>query len=220
MRFVIQILLWLVIIFLAYLTFNAVYEPLQFNKIKEKRYTKVIKNLKDIRAAELAHQEVTGKFQGNWDSLVKFLDTAEFAITQRRDTTFLDEEYKKTYGVDQYIESVVVDTLGFVPVKDSLFKGNQERYRTMMNVPVEGVDAKFELRAGTIKKGDSDIPVFEARIPKAVVLSDQDKTLVLQENEVQSVDDVNGRYISVGSMTEVSTSGNGFDRYGGDKDND
>lgn len=219
MRFVIQILLWLVIIFLAYLTFNAVYEPIQFNKIKEKRYTKVIKNLKDIRSAELAHQEVIGKFSGDWDSLVKFIDTAEFAITQRRDTTLLDEEYKKTYGVDQYIEKVIVDTLGFVPVKDSLFKGNDERYRTMMNVPIDGVDEKFELRAGTISKGDNKIPVFEARVAKAVVLSDQDRTLVLQENEVQSVDDVNGRYISVGSMTEVSTSGNGFDRYGGDTGN-
>ncbi len=219
MRFVIQILLWLVIIFLAYLTFNAVYEPIQFNKIKEKRYTKVIKNLKDIRSAELAHQEVTGKFSGDWDSLVKFIDTAEFAITQRRDTTLLDEEYKKTYGVDQYIEKVIVDTLGFVPVKDSLFKGNEERYRTMMNVPVAGVDEKFELKAGTITKGDNKIPVFEAKVAKAVVLSDQDRTLVLQENEVQSVDDVNGRYISVGSMTEVSTSGNGFDRYGGERDN-
>lgn len=219
MRFVIQILLWLVIIFLAYLTFNAVYEPIQFNKIKEKRYTKVIKNLKDIRSAELAYQEVTGKFSGNWDSLVKFIDTAEFAITQRRDTTLLDEEYKKTYGVDQYIEKVIVDTLGFVPIKDSLFKGNEERYRTMMNVPIEDVDEKFELRAGTITKGENKIPVFEARVAKAVVLSDQDRTLVLQENEVQSVDDVNGRYISVGSMTEVSTSGNGFDRYGGETNN-
>ncbi len=219
MRFVIQILLWLVIIFLAYLTFNAVYEPIQFNKIKEKRYTKVVKNLKDIRNAELAHQEVIGKFTADWDSLVKFIDTAEFAITQRRDTTLLDEEYKKTYGVDQYIEKVIIDTLGFVPVKDSLFNGNQERYRTMMNVPIDGVDEKFELRAGTITKGENKIPVFEARVAKAVVLSDQDRTLILQENEVQSVDDINGRYISVGSMTEVSTSGNGFDRYGGDKDN-
>ncbi|TRO66313.1 hypothetical protein [Christiangramia sabulilitoris] len=214
MRFVIQILLWLVIIFLAYLTFNAVYEPIQFNKIKEKRYAKVIKNLKDIRSAELAHKEVTGKFQGNWDSLVKFLDTAEFAITQRRDTTFLDEEYKKTYGVDQYIESVVIDTLGFVPVKDSLFKGNEERYRTMMNIPIEGVDGTFDLEAGTILKGENKIPVFEVKVAKARILNDQDRTLVLQENEIQSVDDVNGRYISVGSMSEVNTSGNWPKVYG------
>lgn len=97
MRFVIQILLWLVIIFLAYLTFNAVYEPIQFNKVKEKRYAKVIKNLKDIRAAEMAHKEVTGRFTGDFDSLIRFIDTAEFAITQRRDTVVLDEEYQNLW---------------------------------------------------------------------------------------------------------------------------
>ncbi|AVR46142.1 hypothetical protein C7S20_13235 [Christiangramia fulva] len=213
MRFVIQILLWLVIIFLAYLTFNAVYEPIQFNKIKEKRYAKVIENLKDIRASELAYKEVTGRFTGSWDSLIQFLDTAEFAITQRRDTTFLDKEYKKTYGVDQYIEKVVVDTLGFSSVKDSLFKGN-ESYKNMMNVPIKGVDAKFDLKAGTLDKKGNKIPVFEAKIAKSKILYDQDRTLVLQENDVQSVDDVNGRYISVGSMTEVNTSGNWPKVYG------
>ena len=218
MRFVIQILLWLVIIFLAYLTFNAVYEPVQFNKVKERRYTKVIENLKDIRAAELAYKEVTGEFQGDWASLERFLDTAEFAITQRRDTVVPDLEYQRTYGVDKNIEKVIIDTLGFVPVKDSLFGGNEERYRNMKNVPVDGIDEQFELRAGTVPKGDAQIPVFEARIAKSKVLYDQDRVLVLQENEVQSVDDVNGRYISVGSMTEISTSGNGFDRYGGEND--
>ena len=214
MRLAIQLLLWLVIIGLAYLTFDAVYRPIQFNKVKEKRYAKVIENLKDIRAAEMAHREVTGTFQGDFDKLVQFLDTAEFAITQRRDTTVLDEEYKKTYGVDQYIEKVIVDTLSFASVADSLFKGDRERYRNMINIPIKGVDDKIELRAGTVQKGSSRIPVFEARVAKSVVLQDQDRELVLQQNEVQSVDDVNGRYISVGSMEEVNTSGNWPQVYG------
>ncbi|MDT0690670.1 hypothetical protein RM549_12795 [Salegentibacter sp. F188] len=214
MRLVIQLLLWLVIIFLAYLTFDAVYRPIQFNKVKEKRYAKVIENLKDIRAAELAHREVTGSFEDDFDKLVRFIDTAEFAITQRRDTTYLDEEYRATYGVDQYIEDIVIDTLSFVSVKDSLFNGNEERYRTMINVPIEGADAKFDLDAGTISKGDNKIPVFEAKIAKSKILYDQDRTLVLQENEIQSVDDVNGRFISVGSMQEVNTNGNWPQSYG------
>ncbi|MGA9325654.1 MAG: hypothetical protein WBV11_07715 [Salegentibacter sp.] len=214
MRLAIQLVLWLVIIGLAYLTFDAVYEPIQFNKVKEKRYVKVIENLKDIRAAELAHKEVTGKFASNFDSLVAFIDTAEFAITQRRDTTFLDEEYKKNYGVDKYVESVVIDTLGFASVKDSLYKGNRERYTNMMNVPVEGVDAKFQLNAGTVKKGETDIPVFEAKVAKSVILQDQNQDLVLQQNDVQSVDDVNGAYIRVGSMEEVNTNGNWPKVYG------
>ncbi len=214
MRLAIQLLLWVVIIGLAYLTFDAVYQPIQFNKVKQKRYAKVIENLKDIREAELAYKDVTGKFQGDFDKLVQFLDTAEFAITQRRDTTILDEEYKKTYGVDQYLEKVIIDTLGFVSVKDSLFKGDRERYSEMINVPIEGVDAKFELEAGTMKKGDRDIPVFEAKVAKSVILADQDRDLVLQENEIQSVDDVNGRYIRVGSMEEIKTTGNWPKIYG------
>ncbi|MDT0647729.1 hypothetical protein RM545_13600 [Zunongwangia sp. F260] len=214
MRLVIQLLLWLVIIFLAYLTFDAVYRPIQFNKVKEKRYAKVIENLKDLRAGELAHREVTGRFEGDFDKLVRFIDTAEFAITQRRDTTYLDEEYRRTYGVDQYIEDIVIDTLSFVSVKDSLYNGNEERYRSMINVPIEGTDAEFDLEAGTITKGDNKIPVFEAKIAKSKILYDQDRTLVLQENEIQSVDDVNGRYISVGSMQEVNTNGNWPQSYG------
>ncbi len=214
MRLIIQLLLWVVIIFLGYLTFNAIYQPVQFNKVKEKRYAKVIENLKDIRAAELAHKKVTGEFQGDFDRLVQFIDTAEFALTQRRDTTFLDEEYRKTYGVDQYVEDVVVDTLGFVSVKDSLFKGNRERYANMMNIPIEGVDAQFELDAGHVMKKDSRIPVFEARVAKSVILADQDKNLVAQENQIQSVDGVNGAYIQIGSMEEVNTSGNWPQIYG------
>lgn len=214
MRLAIQLLLWVVIIGLAYLTFDAVYQPIQFDKVKEKRYAKVIENLKDIREAELAYKEVTGEFQGDFDKLVQFLDTAEFAITQRRDTTILDEEYRETYGVDEYIEKVIIDTLGFVPVKDSLFKGDRERYTDMINVPIDGVDAKFELEAGTMKKGDRDIPVFEAKVAKSIILADQDRDLVLQENEIQSVDDVNGRYIRVGSMEEIKTTGNWPKVYG------
>lgn len=214
MKLAIQLLLWVVIIGLAYLTFDAVYQPIQFNKVKQQRYAKVIENLKDIREAELAHKEVTGQFQGDFDKLVQFLDTAEFAITQRRDTTILDEEYKRNYGVDQYLEKVIIDTLSFVSVKDSLFKGNRERYTNMINVPIKGVDAKFELDAGTIKKGERDIPVFEAKVAKSVILADQDRDLVLQENEVISVDDVNGRYIRVGSMEEINTNGNWPKVYG------
>ena len=214
MRLAIQLLLWVVIIFLAYLTFNAVYEPIQFNKEKEKRYAKVIENLKDLREAELAHKEVIGTFEADFDKLVSFIDTAEFAITQRRDTTVLDEEYKKQYGVDEYIEQVIVDTLGFVPVKDSLYKGDRERYATMLEIPIEGVDEKIELDAGSIKKGDSDIPVFRARVAKGVVLQGLDRELILQQNEVQSVDDINGRYISVGSMEEVNTKANWPTQYG------
>ena len=124
MKLVIQLLLWIVIIFLGYLVFSAVYEPIQFNKVKEKRYAKVIERLVDIRAAQLAHKTVTGRYEKDFDKLVRFIDTAEFVLTQRRDTTYLDAEYRKAYGVDRYKDDIVIDTLGTASIKDSLFKNS------------------------------------------------------------------------------------------------
>ena len=212
MKLVIQLVLWIVIIFLGYMVFNSIYEPIQFNEVKEKRYAIVIEKLKDIRAAELAHRTVTGEFTGEWDDLISFLDTAQFTLTQRRDTTVLDEEFKRIYKVDRWKEIVVVDTLGYRSVKDSLF--GDEDYRDLMVVPIEGVDAEFELEAGTVVKNETRIPVFEAKVPKRVILYDQDPQLLSQEEQVVSVDEVNGPFISVGSMEDVNTSGNWPKIYG------
>ncbi|TXK72982.1 hypothetical protein [Mesonia sp. K4-1] len=213
MKLVIQLLLWIVIGVLGYLTFNAVYEPIEFNKVKEARYQKVIDKLKDIRKAQLAHKQVTGVFAGDFDNLIKFIDTAEYTVTQRRDTTVLDEEYKKTYGVDQYKSQTIVDTLGYVPVKDSIFK-NSSRYKEMMYVPTTDKKAKFEIESGKINKNDTEISVFEVKVSKDVILSDLDKDLLMQEKQVISVDGVNGEYITIGSMTEINTNGNWPQVYG------
>lgn len=209
MKLVIQLLLWVVIGLLAYLLYNSISGPIAFNRIKEARYAKVIKQLKDIKAAEMAHQEIVGGFCGDWDSLVRFIDTAQFAITQRRDTSYPDVEKNRAFGIDEgyFIEETIIDTLGFTPVKDSLYAGT-DRYKTMMNVPVEGVDAKFQLQAGKLDKSGTIYSVFEAKVDKEVVLHDLDKDLLAQEKQVVSVDGVNGPSIKVGSMNEVDTSGN------------
>lgn len=209
MKIAIQLVLWAVIGLLGYLLFKSIYGPIQFNQVKEKRYAKVIDNLKDIRSAQLAHQTVTGVFAKDFDALVRFVDTAEFAITQRRDTSYADVEKNKAFGLDEgyFIEETLIDTLGFKGVKDSLFRSS-DRYKTMMNVPIEGVDAKFEMDAGILESGDLKLPVFEAKVAKNVLLEDQDPDLLAQENQIVSVEDINGTHIIVGSMTEVNTNGN------------
>ena len=111
-----------------------------------------------------------------------------------------------TGGYD--IEATIIDTLGFAPVKDSLY-GGTDRYMTMMNVPIEEVEvAKFELEAGKIEKNGAEYAVFEVKVAKAVILADQNSDMVNQESQIISVNGVNGAYIKVGSMDEVDTSGN------------
>ncbi|RZS90729.1 hypothetical protein [Aquimarina brevivitae] len=211
MRIVVQLVLWVVIIFLGYLVFNSVMGPVRFNKVKKARYAKAIESLKDIRQAQLAHRTVTGSFEKDPQKLIAFLDTAKFTLTQRRDSSFMS--YNKILKIDEPKDTVVIDTLGYASVKDSLFKGT-DRYKNMMEIPVKGVDKKFEMNAGFILKNDLRIAVFEARVSKDVLLFDQDKDLLAQEKEVVSVDGVNGEYLSVGSMTEVNTSGNWPKSYG------
>lgn len=200
---VLNIVLWLLIIFLGYKTYMSVYGEIQFNQLKEKRYALVIEKLKDIRDAELAHKTVTGQFTDNFDGLIKFVENGKFTITQRRTETVKDEALSRSFGVDMFKEIVVIDTLGFVSVKDSLFK-NSDRYKTMMDVPVGEPGTKFTLKAGKL----DDIPVFEASVEKSKLLFDQDKNLVDKENQVISVDGVNGPTLKVGSMDEVNTNGN------------
>ncbi|MCB0468888.1 MAG: hypothetical protein KDC64_11870, partial [Aequorivita sp.] len=116
-----------------------------------------------------------------------------------------------------FIEESLIDTLGFTPVKDSLY-GTTGRYKTMMNIPVEGINAKFDLKAGKIVKNDASYSVFEAKVSKKTILSDLDKDLIIQEMQVQSVDGVNGPDIKVGSLEEVNTSGNWPKLYDSAKD--
>jgi len=205
MKIVIQLVLWVVIAALGYMVYDSVMGPVRFNKAKKVRYAKAIENLRDIRQAQLAHKTVVGKFEKDPAKLIAFLDTAKFTLTQRRDSSFI--RFNKILQIDEPRDTVVVDTLGYASVKDSLFKGS-DRYKTMINVPVEGKDAKFELDAGFIDKNGIRISVFEARVAKDILLHDLDKDLLYQEKQVVSVEGVDGPFLSVGSMQEVNTTGN------------
>ena len=140
-----------------------------------------------------------------WDKLVKFIDTAEFTITQRKDSSFM--RYSRAYGIEMPVDTVIVDTLDFVSVKDSLF-GADPRYKTMMNIPVGKTGEKYKLQAGILEENGLKIPVFECKAPKDLILHGEDENLIAKEKQVVSVDGVNGDAIIVGSMEEVNTNGN------------
>lgn len=205
MKTILQIVLWIVCGVLAYLIYQSVNGPIEFEKVRQERFQAVINKLKDIRDSQEAYKSVNGKYAGNFESLVQFVDTGNYTITQQRDSSFM--RYDKVYQIELQVDTVVVDTLGFVKVKDSLFK-NSDAYKTMMEVPYAQNDEKFELKADIIDKSGYKAPVFEAKVKKNVVLYDQPTDLVNQENTRNSVEEVNGEYIKVGSLTDVSTNGN------------
>jgi hypothetical protein len=90
----------------------------------------------------------------------------------------------------------------------------------MMNVPIEGIDKQIALEAGQVEKNGTMYAVFKAKISKRDLLEDLGKKdLLNQELQVVSVEGIKGEEISVGSMTDVNTSGNWPKLYDTAKDN-
>ncbi|WP_273567528.1 hypothetical protein [Maribacter halichondriae] len=205
MKTIIQIVLWIACIGLGYMIYNSITGPIKFNDEKQERFSKVISNLKDIRSSQEAYKTVNKRYAKDFESLISFVDTGKYTITQQKDSSFM--RYDKAYQIDLQVDTVLIDTLGFVAVKDSLFK-NDDRYKSMMNVPGAPNGEKFEMKADIIDKSGYRAPVFEVKVAKSVILHDQPADLLARENAQISVEEVNGNEIKVGSMTEVSTSGN------------
>ncbi len=150
----------------------------------------IIDKLKLIRDAEVAYKDVNGQYTSDWDKLINFIDTGRIFITQRREETKLLE-----YGAEE--TTVFVDTLGSVPVKDSLFTNpiyeKFENLERLSYVPVTG--AQFELFADKIRRNNVDVDVFEVKDPQPVNPSRRG------ENSIKGP-------LRVGSRTEVTTAGN------------
>ena len=199
------VVLWVLSIFFTVKIYQSINDPIRFNKIKNQRYAVVIDRLKDIRIAQIAHKDVTGKFAKDFDSLISFVDRGIFTITQQRDSSYY--AYDPIYQIDMLQEVIIIDTLGFVSVKDSLF-GNDLRFLEMAAIPIKDVDETFDLKAKIIDKNGFKVPVFEVKVPKKIILHDQNERLLKQEEELVSVDGVNGPDIVLGSLTDVSTNGN------------
>ena len=135
MKIASQVLLWILIVFFSFKIYDSINGPINFNETKNDRYADVISRLKEIRKAQIAHKDVRGFYANNFDSLVSFIDTGIFTLVQKRDSSYL--EYDKVYRIDMLKEVIVTDTLGFIPVKDSLFRNID--YTNLSKVPVDGI---------------------------------------------------------------------------------
>jgi len=199
---------WLIstvlIVLAAFLVFKINFEiqkPVQFNKEKKVKFAAVIKNMKILRDAELAHKKVTGKYTSNGEGLIQFIDTAKFALTQTRN---VPKTINVGGGITKEIEERVVDTIGYEDVKTQ-FSGVD--YKNMLNIP--GTDQKFKIEVGEIEKIQGLFaPVFEIKVDKALILKGMDMNLIKQEKEAIGGEDIRGEYLRVGSLGEVSEDGN------------
>ena len=202
MRWLVSILLLLASVFLGYKIYNGIMEPINFNIKKQIKYAKVIENLKIIRDAEIAHYEVSGNYTSNKTGLIQFIDTAQFAITEARDTVI---KVDRGGGITEEVSRKKIDTIGYEPV---LKRFENLDYKNMFKVP--GLEGKeFDLSIGLVEKvAGLKVPVFYAKTDKEAILKGMSPSLIKIEKETIASDQIKGEFISVGSLDEVTTGGN------------
>ena len=149
----------------------------------------IIEKLQMLRDAQLAYQASNGEYAGNWADLRNFIQNGEIWLVQRTETTKLLE-----YGKEE--TTVSFDTLGSVPVMDSLF--NKAKYpdfnlEALAVVPASG-GKQFEFFADKIERNSYEINVFEIRDPDPI---NPERRLNNKEKALR-----------VGSRTDASTEGN------------
>jgi hypothetical protein len=214
LRWIPSVVLLILAIFLGSKIYNGVMEPINFNKNKVKRYSKVVENLKIIRDAELKFFEATGNYTKDKTLLIKFIDSASLALTE---TNTIVETVNRGGGITDEIEVRVIDTIGYERV---LKYFENKDYKNMFQVPsLNGIE--YDLEIGTVEKVQGLIvPTFMSKTPKDALLKGMSASLVKQELEVMASDQIKGEYISVGSLNEVTTAGNwppSYDKKGNKK---
>ncbi|RLD62164.1 MAG: hypothetical protein DRJ05_01030 [Bacteroidetes bacterium] len=192
----IKVALLIVIVVLAYFVVESILGPVRFNKEVATRNVEVIQNLRDIRTAEMAYKAMNGKYTADFDTLVDFLKFGEIPMV------------KMTPDPDDTTNTLTIrDTIGYIPVIDSLF-GNRQGYNVnnLRYIPFTN-NISFELDANQIEKGGVDVNVFEATASYKEYLKGLDDQMVL--NLIASKEQIE-KYpgLKVGSMVEASTDGN------------
>ncbi len=213
--------LWGISIFLVYLIYSSIMKPIAFKNEKEVRYEIAVKTMLDIKKLQTGYKSVNGKFADTFEELIKFVENGQFEIISRRDTAVIDAAKNAAFGIKVgadgvggfFKDEVVITKLGSVSVKDSLFK-NSDRYKRLNIVKVGQVEVPVVMKTGVVSRSDMNISIFQAIIDKNALLKDLDQELVKQENKVESIDEINGPQIILGSLEEVTLTGNWPKKYG------
>lgn len=202
MKTVIQIVLVIAIITLGYFCVESINRPIRFIKHQKIRSNAVIKNLKDIRSAEVAYKSLHDKFTGSFDTLINFVKNDSLKLV-KKEGSLSDSLVEAGWDEAQALKLGMIkrDTI-LVSVLDSLF-GNKYPIDSLRYVPYTNKQL-FTLGAGVVETGSGvKVHVFEAKVHNSIYL----KGLEAQEIiNLSSLAKKLERYpgLKVGSLNETN----------------
>ena len=200
-RKTVQLLLWPVIIILAWLVYRSPISLKEFQEETNFRKSAVIQDLKDIRTAQIAFKDKYRVYAGDFNSLLSFVKNDSLAVVKAIGETpdSLTEDQALLAGI------ISRDTV-FVPVYQTIY--NQDYldtrdsrfpfdFQKLSMVPFS--DETFNIESGNIEKGKVVVQVFEVSTTFGTFLNGLDAT-----NKGIDLDNT----LRVGSMSEASINGN------------
>jgi len=186
MKTALNIVFTIIIIVLIYFLIESIMQPIRFNKEKDARETAIKERLIDIRTAQEAFKSVKGYYTGSFDTLVTFLKTDSLPLVFRRGS-LTDEMIAE--GITSEREAVkkglISRDTSYVAVRDSIFDKaypiDQLRY-------IPGTEnIEFKMAAARVMTTSMVlVNVFEAYVLNDVFLSDLDRQLVVNYNEMRT----------------------------------
>jgi hypothetical protein len=197
MKTITQIILGVVIILLGYLLVDSIMKPINFNRVKKKRYEATIERLKDIRKAQVAFKSRYDRYTSSFDTLIDFVKNDSFKVVRAigvvPDT--LTEKQALAKGI------ITRDTTK-VSVFDSLFFAGYP-LDSLRYVPYVA-PAQFKMGAGVIQtKSKVKVNVFEAAVHNNMLLKGLDEQLIINLNKER--EDITGfPGLKVGSLEQAT----------------
>lgn len=194
---ILQVVLAVVVIVLAYLVFESPMKDVRFESEKKARSLDVVQRLKDIREIQKYYKANNNRYTGSFDTLIEFAKSGQIPVVKMipdpNDTTF---------------SRSISDTIAYVKISDSLFKNRGEHFELekLQVIPFSG-GAQFTMNTAFLDKGGVKVPVFEAYAVWDDILHNMDKQLILNNNaKLKAINKFPG--LRVGSIDEVSLDGN------------
>ena len=200
-RKTIQLLLWPVIIILAWLVYRSPISLKEFQEESNYRKSAVIQDLKDIRTAQIAFKDKYRVYANDFNSLLSFVKNDSLTVVKAVGETpdSLTEDQALKIGI------ISRDTI-FVPVFQTIFntdylanRDNRFPFDLDMLSKVPFSNETYNIESGYIEKGKVIVQVFEVSTTFGTFLNGLEAT--------NKGIDLN-KFIKVGSMSDASINGN------------
>ena len=202
MKKVIQIVLAVVILVLAYIVYEQIMSPLRFQKEVKIREAAVIDRIKDIRSAEQGFKKVYQQYTSTFDSLIYFV--LNDSLTFERSFGSADDSLQVARGLvrKETYKVAAIDTVFGAK------KLTPDAVRQLRYIPFG--DGKQYILDATVLETESKVkvPVFECKAPYKDFLADMDRQeLINLIDDRKTINKYPG--IKVGSLeTATNDAGN------------